>query len=103
MMQPISSTLKYSEPLKIAPQQVKKNTSRIRKPWYDVNLKHQRHIVKNGESKWVKYREQLHWKAYKRERNRFITMKNMKKGIIYITGQVTPQEIARNYTNSSPN
>ena len=64
---------------KIAPQQLKKITSRIKKPWYDNDLKHQRQIVKNRERKWLKYREQLHWKAYKRERNRFITMIKYKK------------------------
>ena len=64
---------------KIAPQQVKKITSRTQKPWYDNYLKHQRQIVKNRERKWLKYMEQLHWKAYKRERNRFITMIKYKK------------------------
>ena len=59
---------------KIAPQQFMKITSRIKKPWYDNDLKHQKQIVKNRERKWLKYREQPHWKAYKRERNRFITM-----------------------------
>ena len=53
---------------KIAPQQFKKITSRIKKPWYDNDLKHQRQIVKNRERKWLKYREQSHWKAFKRER-----------------------------------
>ena len=33
---------------KIAPQQIK-ITSRIKKPWYNNNLKHQRQIVKNRE------------------------------------------------------
>ena len=70
---------------KIAPQQIKKITSRIKKPWYDNDLKHQRQIVKNRERKWLKYREQLHWKAYKRERNRFITRIKYKKEITYIT------------------
>ena len=64
---------------KIAPQQFKKITSRIKKPWYDNDLKHQRQIVKNRERKWLKYREQSHWKAYKSERNRFITMIKYKK------------------------
>ena len=64
---------------KIAPQQIKKITSRIKKPWYNNNFKHQRQIVKNRERKWLKYREQPHWKAYKRERNRFITMIKYKK------------------------
>ena len=32
---------------KIAPQQFKKITSRIKKPWCDNDLKHQRQIVKN--------------------------------------------------------
>ena len=58
---------------KIAPLQFEKITSK-KNPWYDTDLKHQRQIVKNRERKWVKYREQSHWKAYKRERNRFITM-----------------------------
>ena len=70
---------------KIAPQ-VKKINLRIRKHWYDVDLKHQRHIVKNRERKWLKYRAQSHRKAYKRERNRFITMIKYKKEIIYTTG-----------------
>ena len=64
---------------KIATQQIKKITSRIKKPWYDNNLKHQRQIVKSRERKWLKYREQPHWKAYKGERNRFITMIKYKK------------------------
>ena len=70
---------------KIAPKQVKKITSRVRKSWYDVDLKHQRQIVKNRERKWLKYREQSYWIAYKRERNRFITMLKYKKEIMYIS------------------
>ena len=35
---------------KITPKEVK-ITSRIRKPWYDGHLKHQRQIVKNRERK----------------------------------------------------
>ena len=70
---------------KIAPQQIKKITARIRKPWCDNDLKHQRQIVKNRERKWLKYKEQPHWKAYKRERNRFITMIKYKKETTYIT------------------
>ena len=63
---------------KIAPQ-LKKITSRIKKPWCNNDLKHQRQIVKNRERKWLKYREQSHWKAYKMERNRFITKIKYKK------------------------
>ena len=69
---------------KIAPKQVEKITSRIRKSWYNADIKHQRQIVKKRERKWLKYREKLHWKAYKRERNRFITMLKYKKEIMYI-------------------
>ena len=36
---------------KIALQQFKKITSRVKKPWYDNDLKHQRQIVKNRERK----------------------------------------------------
>ena len=64
---------------KITLKQVKKITSRIRKPWNNVDLKHQRQIVKNRERKWLKYRDQSHWKAHKEERNRFNTMLNYKK------------------------
>ena len=42
---------------KIAPQQLKKMTSRIKKPWYNNDLKHQRQIVKSRERKGLKYRE----------------------------------------------
>ena len=52
---------------KIAPKQIKKIISRIRKPWYDDDLKHQRKIVKNRERRWLKYEEQSHWEAYTRE------------------------------------
>ena len=88
---------------KIAAKQVKKITSRIGKPWYDVDLKCQRQIVKNRDTKWFKYKEQFHWKAYKRERNRFITRLKYKKEIMYTRRKVQPQETARNYINSLPN
>ena len=45
---------------KITLKQVKKIPSRIRKTWYDDDLKQQRQIVKNRERKWLIYREQSH-------------------------------------------
>ena len=36
---------------KIAPQQIKKITSRIKKPWYNNDPKHQRQIVKKQGKK----------------------------------------------------
>ena len=35
--------------------------------------------MKNRERKWIKYREEQHWKAFKKERNRFVTMLRYKK------------------------
>ena len=71
-MPPISSTLKYfgQNSTTINKEDHLKN----KETWYDNDLKCQRQIVKNRERKWLKYREQLHWKAYQRERNRFTTM-----------------------------
>ena len=51
---------------KIAQQQFKKITSKIKKPWYGNDLKHQRQIVKNRERKWLKYREQSHWEGIRK-------------------------------------
>ena len=31
------------------------------KPWYDLELKQQRKILKNRGFKWFKYREDIHW------------------------------------------
>ena len=52
---------------KIAPATTKAITSRHKKPWYDEDLKNQRRIMKNREREWIKYREDQHWKAFKRE------------------------------------
>ena len=42
-------------------------TSRHKKPWYDEGLKNQRRIMKNRERKWIRFKEEQHWKAFKRE------------------------------------
>ena len=52
---------------KIDPATTKAITSRHKKPWYDEDLKNQRRIMKNRERKWIKYRDDQHWKAFKRE------------------------------------
>ena len=52
---------------KIAPATTKTITSRYKEPWYDKDLKNKRKMIKNRERKWIKYREDQHWKAYKRE------------------------------------
>ena len=70
---------------KIAPRPIKKITPRIRKPCHNDDLKHERKILKNRERKWLKYKDQSHWKAYKRERNGFITMLKYKKETMYIS------------------
>ena len=35
--------------------------------------------MKSRERKWITYREDQHWKAYKMEQSRFITMLRHKK------------------------
>ena len=52
---------------KIAPATTKTITGRHKKPWYDEDLKNQRRIMKNRERKWITYKEEQHWKAFKRE------------------------------------
>ena len=52
---------------KIAPVTTKTITSRHKKPRYDEDLKNQRKIMKNRGRKWLKYREDQHRKAYKRD------------------------------------
>ena len=64
---------------KTAPVTTKTINSRHKKLWYDEDLKNQRKIMKNRERKWIKYRENQHWKAYIREQNRFFTILRYKK------------------------
>ena len=43
-------------------------------PWYNARLLDQRKIVRNRERIFLQYRQQHQWRAFTRERNRYITM-----------------------------
>ena len=54
---------------KVAPLHKKTKPKHAKKPWYDVKLLLQRKTVWNRECKWLKYREDHLWIAFKRERS----------------------------------
>ena len=56
------------------PEVQKRVTDRLKVPWYDNRLKHQKQIVRNRERIWLKYAEPHQWTAYKTERNRYTQM-----------------------------
>ena len=59
---------------KIAPEKKVQCHQRPKQLWYTTELREQKRIVRNRESKWLKYRENHLWLAYKRERNRYNAM-----------------------------
>ena len=48
-------------------------------PWYNTRILDQRKIVRNRERVFLQYRQQQQWKAFTRERNRYISMLNYNK------------------------
>ena len=56
------------------PIQLKTVRERPRVPWFDMWLKDQRKVVRHRQKAWIKYGQDHHWLAYKRERNRFKNM-----------------------------
>ena len=66
-----------------------KLATRKKVPWYNEQVFQQRKIVRSRERAWIKYGEQQHWLAYKRERNRY---KNM---ISYLKQNVITSKIVR--------
>ena len=49
---------------------------RKRIPWFTPDIIAQKKIVRNRETVWLSDQEQHHWKAFKRERNRYRHMLN---------------------------
>ena len=60
----------------IAPPSIMNRTDRKRVPWFTLEVKEQKKIVRNREMKWIKYQSDPLWAAYKRERNRYRNMLN---------------------------
>ena len=56
---------------RVAPVKSIKISNRPRSEWLSKELYDQRRIVRNRERIWKKYREDPHWKAFQRERNRY--------------------------------
>ena len=65
------------------PTKVVTTTSKIRVPWYDKATRDQRKIVRKRERCWLRYAEDHHWKAYKRERQRYHNMIRYNKRQVY--------------------
>ena len=64
---------------KLIPQRKLRKGAKPAWPWYNTRLLAQRRIVRNRENKYNKYREQHQWRAFTRERNRYIKMLNFSK------------------------
>ena len=58
----------------IAPKEKKREHKRQNKQWFTSQLLEQRKIVRNRERVYLAYRENQHWKAFTRERNRYNKM-----------------------------
>ena len=63
----------------LAPKVKQKKKPKPPCPWYNSRLLDQRKIVRTRKKFFLKYREPPHWKAFIRERNRYITMLNYSK------------------------
>ena len=60
-----------------------KISNKTRVPWFDKSTRDQRKIVRNREKIWLRYNEDHQWKAYKRERNRYLNMIKYNKKQLY--------------------
>ena len=54
---------------KVAPMKRRRSLKKAPKSWFNKDLLDLRKIVKNREQRWLKYRKQHQWTAFKRERN----------------------------------
>ena len=59
---------------KVARMKRRRSRKKAPKSWFNKDLLDQRKIVKNREHKWLKYRQQHQWTAFKRDRNRYNQM-----------------------------
>ena len=58
----------------IIPKEEGRKNKKPPKPWYTPSLLDQRKIVRKRERIFIKYREDQHWRAFTRERNRYTRM-----------------------------
>ena len=59
---------------KVAPMKRRRSLKKAPKSWFNKDLLDQRKILKNREQKWLNYRQQHQWAAFKRERNQYNQM-----------------------------
>ena len=64
---------------KLAPPRIPRRNVKPARPWYNSRLLGQKRIVRNRENKYIKYKQDHHWKAFTRERNRYNTMLRFNK------------------------
>ena len=64
---------------KLVPPRKPRRNAKPAKPWYNSRLLGQKRIVRNREDKYIKYKQNHHWKAFTRERNRYNTMLRFSK------------------------
>ena len=55
----------------LTPLEDRGKQKRKSRPWYNSQLLEQRKVTRNRERAFIKYREDHHWRAFSRERNRY--------------------------------
>ena len=63
----------------LAPEKTVNNNLRDKKPWYDNDIKQHNRQMRKLEKKWLRYKLDSCWTAYKKCRNRFYGKLNSKK------------------------
>ena len=63
----------------LAPPKQVLSLLRTKQPWYDCEMKELKKSVRCHEHKWLKYKLDSCWKAYKSERNKYFGKLNYKK------------------------
>ena len=66
----------------LAPEKVCKVNLRLKKPWYDTDLKDHKHQVRKLEKKWLKYKNEGCLTAYKKCHNCYYGKLNTKKSVL---------------------
>ena len=64
---------------KLAPPRIPRRNAKPARPWYNSRVLGQKRIVRNRENKYIKYKQDHHWKAFTKERNRYNTMLRFNK------------------------
>ena len=69
----------------LAPLEDGGKPKRKSRPWYNSQLLEQRKVTRNRERAFIKYREDHHWRAFTRERNKYNRMLESNKWHYIIT------------------